>query len=199
MPFKEKRDLQECPSVQRGYILPFGRDDTRPIVISQGYNGPHSHAVLVYEAANGKRTSFDDRFSLDFALPLGTIVTAARSGRVHSFSDCHDQWYEGLEITVGIKLWTNHLYLKHDDETFTLYSHLEIGAVHVEKGAYVERGTPLAVTGKSGWIGSTPHLHFAALRFDPPGWCSYRRTFPTIFEDYDGLLEHREIEEKRRT
>lgn len=48
----------------------------------------------------------------------------------------------------------------------------------------------IARTGLSGWIGPVPHLHFAALRYGPQ---MGRQSIPTVFNDYQGLLEHEEL------
>lgn len=171
------------PPSRAGYILPF-RDV--PVRISQGYNGPISH-VLVEIRDDDIVFQQDDRFSLDFAVPLGTAVIAAKKGRVRSAYDNSDQYYQGLELVEGLGTIVNTVTLFHDDGTATLYSHLAKGSVLVRDGM-VEQGQLLAVTGMSGWIGPEPHLHFAALRYVGVG-C--RATFPVDFDNYHGPLEHK--------
>lgn len=173
----------DVPPTQEGYILPF-RD--APVCILQGYNGPVSH-ILTEIQIGGTLFRMDDRFSLDFILPLGTEVIAAKKGRVLRAYDGSDKYYLGLELAKGQSTLVNSVSLFHDDGTATLYSHLAQGSVGVQVNQQVEQGHPLARSGLSGWIGPEPHLHFAALRFARAG---ARRTFPVRFDNYHGSLEH---------
>lgn len=173
----------DIPASRAGYLLPF---QDAPLWILQGFNGPVSH--VLFEGRSGDTViQQDDRFSIDFALPLGTKVIAAKAGKVRSVYDSSDQWYEGLDLMTGIRAIVNSITLRHEDGTATLYSHLGKCSAQVRDGQQVEQGQLLAVTGMSGWIGPVPHLHFAALRYEGGG---FRRTFPIEFENYQGNLEH---------
>ena len=184
MVFIRKLNGKCRPSTRNGYILPF---ENNGVNIFQGYNGRFSHSILEFNGSN--RFTHDDRFSVDFALPLGTPIVASKDGIVDLCFDKSDDFYDGLDIFKGIMLWTNSLYLNHFDETFTLYSHLGKGSLKVEKGEFVKKGQIIAYTGKSGWIGPTPHIHFSALRFENSLKKLHRRSFPIIFDNYSGSLE----------
>jgi len=54
---------------KEGYIIPF----EGKVIIGQGYNSLFTHRLH-------KKFSFDARFSLDFFLPEGTVILAARIG-----------------------------------------------------------------------------------------------------------------------
>ena len=80
----------------------------------------------------------------DFAATEGTLVVAARSGKV-AFTD----YRQGYGLIVG---------LRHDDGKHeSRYAHLS--QIHVRPGDWVEQGT---VVGRVGSTGSStgPHLHF---------------------------------------
>ena len=125
-------------------------------------------------------------------MPIGTSVHAAKEGKVYSVVDCLDQFYQGTDINVGVRIFTNHLFLKHDDGSFTLYSHLKKNSARYEKGSEVKQGEVIAQTGNSGWVGPVPHLHFSAMFLEGGGL--HRRSFPVVFSDYNGVLEQAEIE-----
>jgi len=178
------RPLEVRPASLDGYILPF--PETHGVKISQGYDGPFSHFVT---KRNNNSPIFDDRFSLDFALPVGTLVLAARDGVVKTISDYSRDYYDGLKTERGFNSLPNFLGLHHEDDTYTLYAHLEKG-IKLKMGEPIEQGQSIAKTGLSGWVGPIPHLHFAVLKYIPP---LVRQTFPTTFIDYQGPLYHKEL------
>lgn len=164
------------------YRVPFDTN-THPIRISQGRLGPWSH--FMHESANN-----DLENAVDFALPLGTPVLAARSGRLMSVFLEGDWCYEGLNAEIGNNPppgSTNFVAVEHADETIAIYSHLSRERVHLES-SIISVGDVIGFTGKSGWIAEVPHLHFQVIKL--PG----RRTLPVFFENYHGPLIHAELE-----
>lgn len=114
------------------YQLPFQRADIR---VSQAFGGRFSHA----DAQN--------LHAVDFPLPEGTPVLAARGGRVMQvIADSPEQ---GCLIRV-----------LHDDGSIGLYAHLQSGVLQVRPGQRVDTGQRLANSGNTG-RSSGPHLHFA--------------------------------------
>ena len=85
-------------------------------------------------------------------MPIGTLVTAARSGRViyavESYSD-NDQT-EGHENVVIIM---------HEDSTYARYVHLKFNGAIVSLNQMVTQGDTVGLSGCSGTNGG-PHLHF---------------------------------------
>ena len=62
----------------RGFIIPHFE---RPVKISQGYDGPWSHTSFEVRNDYGDFLRVDDdTYSLDFELPFGTNVHAAKAG-----------------------------------------------------------------------------------------------------------------------
>jgi len=178
---KDKLDIKTSVPSRTGFQLPFEHNH---VFVSQGYNGPYSH-FAVKRIGRLQTIIQDDRYCLDFQLPLGTPVQAARSGIVESLTDVFSRYYEGLDIDKGRDIWTNFIVLRHDN-IFTLYSHIAKGSAKVREGDGVSTGQIIAETGKSGWIGPVLHLHFAAYLEDHLN----RYTFPVSFDDYYGPLEH---------
>ena len=127
------------------YNLPFAAG--KSYRVDQGYDGRFSHAG---EAA------------LDFSMPEGTAVFAARDGTV---ARVVDRWSEHC-ARPECKRYNNVIEIVHDDGTMADYVHLQTNSARVKVGERVEAG---AFIGRSGWTGYTtgPHLHFGVYR---QGW-----------------------------
>lgn len=165
------------------YRLPFDPDEN-PVIISQGRNGPWSH---FNQSPKGKDLSN----AVDFALPVGTPVLAARSGRVLGLSyDGSDEYYTGLDPEIGnsLKGKTNYVAINHGDNTVALYSHIRKGSLKVGEWTEIEQGEEIAETGLNGWIGEIPHLHFQVIDM-----ANKMHSVPVEFENYTGALEHSEL------
>jgi len=168
-----KIDLETILEPKIGYITPFEHE----IKIFQGYNGKYSH--MAFER-NG--FLYDDRFCTDYILPLGTDVLASKSGEVWGSINTMLKCYEGTDMEKGLKCFPNFIVIKHSEGEYSLYSHLEKGSVSVRRKEKVEQGDVIARTGKSGWIGPVPHLHFSVCDISPKGKKLSRQSFPVIFD-----------------
>ena len=160
------------------YVVPLLSSDE--IVISQGWNGPWSHKQLPGQ---------DSRFAIDFALPTGNPVKAARGGIVVATLDNSTVFYDGEDPEIGLNLpvgSTNLLAIVHPDETIATYVHFKKGGIFVREGQRIERGQLLGLTGLSGWIGKKPHIHFQVNNSDG-------ESLPVRFWGYKGPLEHNEL------
>src|SRR5690606_20770995 len=140
--------------------------------VSQSYNGRFSH--------HG-----DSRYAIDFAMPEGTPVVAAREGRVVAVrSDSTvggpDRKYEDA---------ANYVVIAHADGTFGEYLHLYPHSVRVQTGDYVRRGQLLALSGNTGFS-SGPHLHFMVSGATADGG---RRSFPVRFSTAEGIVAELQI------
>ena len=122
------RDPAESP-----YVLPYPVGLTYEVF--QTYCGPVSH---------GK----DGQMSIDFLMPSGSEVVAARAGTVRSAIDRHEDF--GRQFNI--------VYIEHEDGTSAFYGHLQQDGVKVEVGEQVEAGQLIALSGSSGT--SLEHLHF---------------------------------------
>ncbi len=158
-------------------------------IISQGYNGPYSHRIWKRIDGCGRELINDDRFSVDFVLPVGTPVLASKNGKILWVEDSLSGYYSGEDFEIGMRMLPNLVVIAHNDGTNSLYCHLQRGSVRAQLGDYVARGEAIAETGLSGWIGKVAHLHFETYLAPH----RQRRSFPISFEDFQGSLEHSEI------
>lgn len=123
------------------YSLPFKEGTSHTVV--QGYGGLFSHK---------------NKAALDFYMPVGTAVCAAREGVIYSFKeDSNDGGpFAKYERTA------NYIIIKHNDGSFGCYWHLQHNGVVIKKGT-VAKGQLIGYSGKTGFA-LWPHLHFAVKR-----------------------------------
>lgn len=128
------------------YRLPYGDEADYPVLQSYGSHFTHTGA---------------DFYSVDFAMPEGTPVLAAREGIVVRADVSHST---GCLRPACAKL-ANALVIEHSDGTMGEYFHLRKGGALVEVGQYVQRGQVIALSGNTGYTNS-PHLHFGVYATD---------------------------------
>jgi len=112
------------------------------------------------------------RYAIDFLLPVGTPILAARAGRVFLTKQDSDNLHldpqdlRGKTMDEIIALATEHTNLvaiQHRDGTLAEYLHLGNNSVSVKEGQYVNQGDLLGYTGMTG-IMDAPHIHFNAFK-----------------------------------
>lgn len=123
------------------YNLPFKKGTKHRIV--QGYGGLFSHRNIA---------------ALDFYMPEGNPVCAAREGVIYTFKDDSD---EGGPFP-GYEKKANFIIVKHNDGSFGCYWHLKKNSVVVKNGL-VAKGQLIGYSGSTGFTLS-PHLHFSVKR-----------------------------------
>jgi murein DD-endopeptidase MepM/ murein hydrolase activator NlpD len=123
------------------YNLPFEKGTKHNIV--QGYGGLFSH----------KNTA-----ALDFEMPEGTAVYAAREGTILNYKDDSN---EGGPFSK-YKNKANYIIVKHTDGSFGCYWHLKKDGVVVKKGS-ITKGQLIGYSGATGFT-LRPHLHFSVKR-----------------------------------
>jgi murein DD-endopeptidase MepM/ murein hydrolase activator NlpD len=149
-----------CPPADGlSYVLPY--PPPRSFLCSQGYvgyTGPYPHSSVF-------------RYALDFDMPIGTVVTAARDGVVEFVEAGYPDGYSGVDTE-------NVVVIDHGDGTYARYAHLTRNGALVRRGQSVKRGDPVGHSGSSGT--PFPHLHFDVTR-----GCSTRecQTVPVCFSN----------------
>lgn len=123
------------------YLLPLASDGAR---IDQGYGGTFSH------------DDAENLYAVDFAVPVGTPVLAARGGVVMQVQDGHA--HTGLDRGAYAGR-ANFVRLLHPDGAMSLYAHLQPGGVLVRPGQPVAAGQRIGLSGNTGFT-TGPHLHF---------------------------------------
>ncbi len=142
------------------YRLPLQKSATYRV--SQGYNGRWSHRG-------------QDQYAVDFAMPEGTTVCAARDGVVVDLKESSktggpDKKYQDE---------CNYVSIAHVDGTIAEYQHLKYDGVLVEIDARVTAGQAIAISGNTGYS-TLPHLHFGVYSaVDGSHRQSHRLTFVT--------------------
>ena len=101
----------------------------------------------------------DSQHAVDFAMPVGTDIFAARGGVVF---DMQAGNFDGGTKKRHMSL-ANIVRILHDDGTYAIYAHLNWNSVRVRVGDRVERGDFIAESGNTGFS-SGPHLHFVVVR-----------------------------------
>ncbi|MGV8940361.1 MAG: M23 family metallopeptidase [Lysobacter sp.] len=124
------------------YLLPLAVDTAR---IDQGFDGTFSH------------NDPENRYAIDFAVPVGTVVLAARGGVVMQVENGFDR--PGLDRDAHAGR-ANFVRLLHDDGAMSLYAHLKPDGVLVRPGQRVTAGQRIGLSGNTGFT-TGPHLHFA--------------------------------------
>jgi murein DD-endopeptidase MepM/ murein hydrolase activator NlpD len=154
------------------YSLPFSKGSKYKI--GQGYNGSFSH---------------QNQNALDFTMPVGTDIAAARAGLVISVTQKNNKTC----ATKTCAQFNNFVSIFHDDGTFAEYTHIKQNGALVKKGDKVEVGQIIAKSGNVGWSNG-PHLHFVVY-FQRIGKRETLKTkFKTLSGQVDELLEKSEYE-----
>lgn len=123
------------------YRLPFKTG--KRVRVTQGFNGKKSH----------KERS---RYAVDFGVPVGTPVYAARSGRVVTTEARHNRG----KLERGYGKYANYIFIEHGDGSYASYFHLKQNGVAVAVGQKIAEGELIGYSGNTGYS-SGPHLHFS--------------------------------------
>ena len=146
------------------YMLPFEPGET--FRVTQGYNGSYSHTG-------------PDQYAIDFRMPVGTPVHAARGGTIvkvktDSSVGGGDRKYQNQ---------ANYILVRHADATLANYAHLKKDGAVVKVGDIVEAGEIIGYSGNTGFS-SGPHLHFSVFKTRNG---SQRQTVPVKFRTSDAM------------
>ncbi|MCZ4280576.1 M23 family metallopeptidase [Kiloniella laminariae] len=114
------------------------------------------HAFPVSQPPGGQLSHFGpQQWAIDWAMPEGTEILAAREGRVIATRKNSDQGGPN-ESSKGEE---NFIWIVHPDGTVGNYLHLQKDGVVVSVGDAVHRGQLIGYSGNTGFS-TSPHLHF---------------------------------------
>lgn len=148
------------------YRLPYKRGTKR--MVDQGYNGSFSHYG-------------NSKYAIDFNMPEGTEVYAARAGLV---TDLQEKYKNGGNNERFLDE-ANYVSVLHNDGTYAQYSHLMENGAKVRVGQRVKAGELIGYSGSTGFV-TGPHLHFVVLKAKKGGGFI---SLPVKFATKDGIQQ----------
>ncbi len=123
------------------YDLPFQKGKSYHLY--QGYRGSFSHQT---------------ENALDFTMPEGTEILAAREGVIVQVVQNNTEHCPSIEC----KKFNNYITIMHADGTYGNYGHIKFNGSVFKVGDLVKRGDVIAYSGNVGYT-SGPHLHFVCF------------------------------------
>jgi murein DD-endopeptidase MepM/ murein hydrolase activator NlpD len=139
-------DPRAQPQDNYRYALPFGAG-TR-YTLEQGFGGRFSH------------NDAENRYALDFGVPEGTPVLAARAGTVMQVEESFRAHGSNAAV-YGDR--ANFVRILHDDGSMAVYAHLAPASMLRRPGDRVAVGQMVGKSGNTGFS-TGPHLHFSVQR-----------------------------------
>lgn len=145
------------------YNLPFPPGEAH--LLTQGNKTEYTHNENISE------------YAFDFAMPVGSLVAAARSGVVGHVVEK----YSAGGNNVNLKDKTNRIMICHDDGTVATYAHLKEDGALVEIGDRVYTGQVIGFSGNTGYS-TFPHLHFVVVKGQQSIPIRFRNQYTIMYE-----------------
>lgn len=137
------------------YYLPFKKGTSHRV--KQGYLGSFSHQEV---------------FAVDFEMPNGTQIYAARDGVVISVVQEHSISCS----TNDCEEYNNFILIYQPDGTYAKYAHIKQNGAVVAVGDTVEIGQHIGYSGNVGWTNGG-QLHFEVYKLTPHGSQTIKTNF----------------------
>ena len=134
------------PSYDTNFIYQYPFLPNKTYRVTQSYGGKFSHKGVF------------SKYSVDFKMPVGDTVCAARGGVVVKVVS---KYIEGKADKEFIGK-ANMIVVYHSDGTLGQYVHLKHQGAFVSVGDTIEQGEPIGLSGRTGYA-SGPHLHFSVI------------------------------------
>lgn len=161
-----------------------------------GVRGGHQSADAVYslpfqsgvscrvsQGFFGKLTHFQgsqEEYAVDLVAPPGTIICAAREGKVISVRSDSDVGGPDKKFNGA----ANYVIIKHSDGTYGSYLHMLHNSAMVKPGQSVSPGQAIGRVGSTGHV-TEPHLHFdVSIPIDG----KVRESIPIVLKTAEGLI-----------
>ncbi len=138
------------------YLLPYIKGKSYKIM--QSFGGSFSH------------NSESSYYAIDFSMPIGDTVTAARSGKVFFVKEDSQEHCPTRKCMDK----ANKVLVLHSDGSYANYVHLYYNGALVKVGDEVKAGDIIGISGMTGFT-TKPHLHFVVHK-------SRKASIPIYFE-----------------
>ena len=102
--------------------------------------------------------------AVDFIVPAGSRILAARRGVIIEVVEKNDEWGDSDQFRDRL----NYVTVEHDRGEYSQYCHVgkdTVTGCGLRVGATVEPGQEIGKTGRNGWM-DRDHLHFVVFRDD---------------------------------
>eukprot|EP01122_Echinamoeba_exundans_P009194 TRINITY_DN318_c0_g1_i2.p1 TRINITY_DN318_c0_g1~~TRINITY_DN318_c0_g1_i2.p1 ORF type:complete len:540 (+),score=83.12 TRINITY_DN318_c0_g1_i2:377-1996(+) len=131
-----------------------------------------------------------NQYALDFSMPLGTPIYAARAGYVSLVEESNSQSaYVPCPSNPGAcnvtGAFNNYIRVIHPDRTIGAYNHIRQNGAVVVPGQNIVRGQLLGYSGNTGQAPS-PQLHFAVYRINEVQSTNYWQSIQVFYNNGSG-------------
>jgi len=143
---------------------------------------PKGHCFKITQGYFGRTHTVDSpyKYAIDFGMPEGTPVCAARDGEVVGYRTDSNIGGPSTEFSEC----ANYLIVKHADGSYSEYLHLKQNGVLVQLGSKVHAGQTIGLSGNTGQTHG-PHLHFCVFYYDD---LDRRQSVSVVFSSRSGVI-----------